>query len=184
MKKPMVDFIQRGVYDELYTPFDTASQFATYYCKRYAEMVGKELKNVWECTDFKSSNISLAFQMRGVSVQPACGDFLDIGLDLPDFDAIVTNPPYSLKNQFLQRAFEIGKPFAFLLPVTSLSSKRRAEIFSKYKNGIHLLILPSRVQFVEGKTQNWFDSLWLMYFPNTGQSVDWLRVSEPIITDK
>ena len=34
-----------------------------------------------------------------------------------NYDIIITNPPYSFKDEFLQKAFELGKPFAFLLPL-------------------------------------------------------------------
>mgnify|MGYP001615675510 FL=1 len=33
-----------------------------------------------------------------------------------EWDCIITNPPFSLKTEFLIRAYNLGKPFAFLLP--------------------------------------------------------------------
>lgn len=33
-----------------------------------------------------------------------------------DFDAIITNPPFSLKRKFYERCVEYGKPFALLIP--------------------------------------------------------------------
>ena len=38
------------------------------------------------------------------------------------FDCIITNPPFSLKQEFLQRCYELGKPFALLLPLTTFES--------------------------------------------------------------
>ena len=35
----------------------------------------------------------------------------------PHWDVIVTNPPFRKKDQFLERAYALGKPFAFLLPL-------------------------------------------------------------------
>lgn len=32
-------------------------------------------------------------------------------------DAIVTNPPFSMKLKFLEKCFELGKPFALLIPL-------------------------------------------------------------------
>src|ERR1035437_4374669 len=36
-----------------------------------------------------------------------------------EFDCIITNPPYSIKDQFLARCYELGKPFALLMPLTA-----------------------------------------------------------------
>lgn len=73
-------------------------------------------------------------------------DFLTTDIDFP-YDAIVLNPPYSLKNEFLQRCFDLGKPFAMLLPIRALDSKVRHRLFTKY--GIQLLILPEPVAFLD-----------------------------------
>jgi len=40
-------------------------------------------------------------------------DFLNT--EMLDFDCIVTNPPFSLKDEFLKRCYELGKPFALLM---------------------------------------------------------------------
>ena len=79
-----------------------------------------------------------------------------IGTDLPNFDfltmtptfewdIIVTNPPYSLKNQFLKRCYEYKKPFALLLPINGLETKIRQEMFSKY--GLQIILIPYRIKF-------------------------------------
>ena len=34
--------------------------------------------------------------------------------DVPECDYIVSNPPYSLKNEVLKRLYEIGRPFAIV----------------------------------------------------------------------
>jgi hypothetical protein len=48
----------------------------------------------------------------------------------PQCDYIISNPPYSLKTEVLQRLFEIGKLFAMLVGVVGLfESKRRFEMF-------------------------------------------------------
>jgi hypothetical protein len=81
-----------------------------------------------------------------------------------DFDLIVTNPPYSLKDQFLSRAYQIGKPFAFLLPLTTLEGKTRQRLFARY--GIELVIPQKRINFLmpDGKgSSSWFMSAWFTW---------------------
>lgn len=50
------------------------------------------------------------------------------------YDLIITNPPYSFKDQFLKRAFELDKPFMMLLPITTLEGKSEAKCSSSTKS--------------------------------------------------
>jgi hypothetical protein len=83
----------------------------------------------------------------------------------PDqFDCIVTNPPYSLKTEFLRRAYELGKPFAFLLPITGLEYRSRQSMFQAH--GIDLLLLDKRLRFEKPdgrKSRPWFSSAWFCW---------------------
>ena len=55
-------------------------------------------------------------------------DFFEI--DVPDCNYIISNPPYSLKNEVFSRLFGLGKPFAMLVGVVGLfESQRRFEMF-------------------------------------------------------
>ena len=42
-----------------------------------------------------------------------------------DYDLIISNPPFSKKDAVIKRLYELGKPFAILLPIQSLQSKER-----------------------------------------------------------
>lgn len=73
------------------------------------------------------------------------------------FDAIITNPPYSLKDRFLERCYSFGKFFALLMPLTALEGKKRNTLYRKY--GINLLVFDRRVEFLqETKRRVWFES--------------------------
>jgi len=77
---------------------------------------------------------------------------------------LVTNPPYSLKDKFLKKAFEYGKPFAFLMPLTALEGKKRGELYRKY--GIQLIIPNKRINFItpSGKGSGaWFQVAWFCW---------------------
>lgn len=60
-------------------------------------------------------------------------------------DAIVTNPPYSQKPQFIRRCYSLGLPFALLLPVETIGSGRVQKMMKSY--GVELLLLDKRVNF-------------------------------------
>ena len=57
----------------------------------------------------------------------------DFFIDKPiQWDCIITNPPYSIKEKFLRRCFELETPFALLMPLTALEGKKRGELYRKF----------------------------------------------------
>ncbi len=103
-------------------------------------------------------------------------DFLKDNIEKP-FDIIVTNPPYSKKYEFLKRAFEIGKPFAFLMPLTTLEGIKRGKLFRE--NGIQLIIPNRRINFItpSGKgTGAWFQTAWFCWGLNLPKDLNFVEL--------
>ena len=63
------------------------------------------------------------------------------------FDIIVSNPPFSKKDKIIKRLYELGKPFAILLPIQALQSKTR---FDFWTQGLELLCFNERIGFHTG----------------------------------
>lgn len=104
---------------------------------------------------------------RAVIWEPACGEcslvdaFYDAGHDViasdihqgqnffnfdPDgWDYLITNPPYSIKYQWLERCYKLGRPFALLLPVETLGAKAAQTLFIQY--GVQVILLNKRINF-------------------------------------
>ena len=78
-----------------------------------------------------------------------------------EFDVIITNPPYSLKNEFLKKCYEYNKPFALLLPLTALEGKERGKLYKKY--GIEVIVLDKRINFMKEKKNVWFNTSWFCH---------------------
>lgn len=85
----------------------------------------------------------------------------------PDrFDAIVTNPPYSIKFDWLARCYDLGKPFALLVPVETIGAQSAQRLMERH--GAELLLLNRRVNF-EMPNKGWdgsaaqFPVLWLCW---------------------
>lgn len=156
MKKPMQVTMQLPKFDSLYTPLRAVAPLL-----RHVNLKPDSL--IWECCDPGISNISEALRSCGfdvVSTDIETGfDFLE---DKPDFsfDAIITNPPYSLKDEFLERCYAYGKPFALLLPITSLEGIRRSRLFRTH--GVSVIVLDKRMDFT-GKKSNWFNVSWFCW---------------------
>ena len=63
----------------------------------------------------------------------------------PDhWDIMISNPPFSKKDEVLERAFSFNKPFALLLPANSIQGKARFKIF---RNEIQMLCFDARIGF-------------------------------------
>lgn len=155
IKQALIHYIKSEKNDECYTPREAILPLLPYLPKD---------KIYWECTDFGQSQITQTlrefdFNVIGTHIKQGI-DFLK---DSPNFhfDIIITNPPYSLKTQFLQRCYELGKPFALLLPITTLEGVERGKLFRKY--GIQLLVLNRRINFLVNKKRVWFNTSWFCW---------------------
>ena len=126
MKRALINYIQHEKYDEIYTP-----EYAVLPLLKY---IPKEI-TIWECTDYGSSNITKVLNDNGYNVISTHKKFFNFLIDDAnfDFDMIITNPPYSLKDDFLERCYKYNKPFCMLLPITTLEGKRRGKMFREYE---------------------------------------------------
>lgn len=161
MKKAMIDYMQKKKFDDIYTP--------EYAIKPLLEYIPTNI-TIWECCDFGGSKITEVFLKHGCKVISTDKEenFFEYK-PKEDFDMIITNPPYSLKDDFLRKCYKWDKPFCLLLPITALEGKARGEMFRKH--GIEVLVLDSRVQFMENmikeynkkKSGNWFNTSWFCH---------------------
>jgi hypothetical protein len=153
--KAKVDYSINGPNDEYYTPTEAVEMIIPY--------IPKHVRTIWECTAIKESRIVEVLRSHGYEVIPS---HIDDGKDFltyePDnYDMNITNPPYSLKDNFLKRAFELKKPFMFLLPITTLEGLKRGKMFKEYQ--IQLLIPNRRFSFTSKKNGAWFQTSWFTH---------------------
>ena len=129
---------------------------------------------IWECA-CGAGNLVDALQSRGYE---AYGTDVLTGQDFltwePDcWDVVITNPPFSLKHEFLKRAYSLGKPFAFLLPLTALDTGERQKLFRDH--GIEIILFDKRVHFEipskNIKSKSWFSTAWFTWGLNIGKQL-------------
>lgn len=151
MKQAMINYMQQEKNDELYTPNE-----AIYPILKYLD----RNKVYWECTDFGESNITKILKENGFKVISTNKEQLDFLNETAkfNFDVIITNPPYSLKNEFLKKCYEYNKPFLLLLPLTALEGKERNKLYRE--NGIEIIVLDKRINFMKNKNNVWFNTSW------------------------
>lgn len=135
---------------------------------------------IWECAEGKG-NLTKALREEGYEV---IGTDILSGNDFliwqPDtYDCIITNPPYSLKQKFLERAYSLHKPFAFLLPLTTFETAKRQKLFARY--GLEVILLDKRINFEtpSGKGSGaWFAVAWFTNKLNIGKQLTFASVAQ------
>lgn len=83
----------------------------------------------------------------------------------PAWDILLTNPPYSSDNKYkwLKRCYELGKPFALLLPADTSTLGEIQPLFRQY--GVEIVFMDKRVDFQTintpfAKSNAWFPTAW------------------------
>ena len=119
---------------------------------------------IWECacgqgvlTDYLRKN---SFEVIATDIKDG-NNFLSWCPPLNSFDAIVTNPPYTLKDDFLKRCYYLQKPFALLMPLTTLEGKQRQHLLEAF--GIEIILLDKRINFITPSGEgsgSWFATAW------------------------
>lgn len=98
----------------------------------------------------------------------------------PDkWDCQVTNPPYSIKYEWLTRSYELGKSFALLLPLETLGASKGQKLFECY--GVELILFDKRINFKmpnKGYTGggDQFPSAWFTSGLNIGQQLTFAKI--------
>jgi hypothetical protein len=156
MKQPMINTMMTKKFDNLYTPVEAILPLLKY--------IPQNIQTIWECCDSGNSLITKTLTDYGwdvLSSDIVTGkDFLlDFDQYVTTADMIITNPPYSKKNQFLEKCYQYNKPFALLLPLTALEGIKRGQM---YNNGISVIVLDKRIDFT-GKKSNWFNVSWFVW---------------------
>lgn len=140
-----------------------------------------QVKTIWEpCAG--EGYLVAGMRLRGYAVIES--DVLD-GFDfLTDtytgpYDVIITNPPFSLKYKFLKRCYEIGKPFALLMPTDVIGAATAIKLFVAY--GVEIIQVFPRVNY-KMPNKGWdgqgaqFPSAWFTWGLNIGRQLSFYNL--------
>ena len=160
-----------GSSDNFYTPEYAINPLLTYINPSW---------RIWECCA-GTGNIVKFFKDRGMNI---FGTDILSGVDflgendgyMETYDCIITNPPFSLKDKFLKRCYEINKPFAMLLPLTALEGKFRQSLYKKH--GIQVILFNRRINYQGHQNKNscWFASAWFCYKLNLPKDLNFVEI--------
>ena len=130
--------------DEVYTP--------TYAVKPIIKYISTFFDNdaiIWCPFDEEDSNYVIELRKAGYKV---IATHINNGQDFFEYEPeqynlIISNPPFSLKDKILKRLNELGKPFAMLLPLPTLQGQKRFE----YLKNCQALIFDKRINYFKNK---------------------------------
>jgi hypothetical protein len=128
--------------DEYYTPKYVVEILISY-------LKEKGIKKIWCPCDKDWSAFVSVLRSNNFEV---IYSHIDDGKDfltyepLEDYDAIITNPPFSIKNKVLQRCLDLKKPFAMLLSATCIQSASLINIISKCEN-FNFIMFDKRISY-------------------------------------
>lgn len=135
----LMDKVANSGNDEYYTPPYAIEPIIKYV---------KENSIIWCPFDTEQSWFVRMFKQLGHKV---IATHIDKGedffkIEIPECDYIISNPPYSLKKEVLERLFEIDKPFAMLVGIVGLfESQARFKMFKD--NTFEIMFLNKRVSY-------------------------------------
>lgn len=126
--------------DETYTPSYAVKPLLKYL---------KPNTIIWCPFDMEDSEYVKTFRAAGYKV---IASHIDNGQNFffyePDsYDIIISNPPFSIKDDILKRLNELNRPYAILLPLPALQGQKR---FPYLKN-CQALIFDKRINFYRNK---------------------------------
>jgi hypothetical protein len=137
------------------------------------EMVRVMLKHGYmvACSDLNPTDF-----IRGAEPE----DFLAV--DMPEgVDWIITNPPFSIADKFIERCLEHKKPFALLLKSQYWHAKKRLDLFREHPPA-YVLPLTWRPDFMfkqRGKGSPLMDVIWCVWDAEKTENTIYAPLSKP-----
>jgi hypothetical protein len=103
-------------------------------------------------------------------------DYLDRAIPVLERPAvIITNPPFSLAREFVERSFEVTDgPVVMLLRLNWLASQKRAEFLREHAPDVY--VLPRRPSFTGDKRTDACEYAWYIWSSRMGRSHGVVRV--------
>lgn len=133
----------------------------------------KSYNSIW----FPFNNYDSEFKLKGDELKlkyKATHKFDDLRNDFfiteppEDCDLMISNPPFGLQNEIIQRSFLLAdsgriKSFALLLPLSTLETCKRADMWEKHADKLSLIVFKKRIKFIGKKTSFNTACCWVCY---------------------
>lgn len=137
----------------------------------------QEFNNIW----FPFNNYDSHFKLKADELNlkyKATHIFDDLGNDFfttippENCELLISNPPFGQQNEIIRRTFDLVdlgliKSFCLLLPLSTLETPTRAEMYEKYVDKLSILIFKKRIKFIGKSTGFNKGCCWVCYNINS-----------------
>ena len=129
---------------------------------------------------FKLKADELNLQYKATHIFDDCGNDFFTTLPPKNCDLLISNPPFSQQNDIIKRTFELVdkrliKSFCLLLPLSTLETPTRAEMYEKYIDKISIIIFKKRIKFLGKKNSFNKGCCWICYnIDSLKQKIIWI----------
>lgn len=145
----------------------------------------ESFNNIW----FPFNNYDSHFKLYADELKlryKATHIFDDLGNDFfkteppKNCDLLISNPPFSEQNEIIKRTFDLIdtgkiKSFCLLLPLATLETPTRAELYEKYIDKLSVLIFKKRIKFLNTSGSFNKGCCWICYnIPNLKRQIYWI----------
>ena len=144
----------------------------------------KAFNRIWFPFDNYDSEFKLKADRLGLNYTAThkfdrCGNDFFITNPPKWCELMISNPPFSQQNKILERTFMLIdggliKSFVLLLPLSTLETPFRANLYDQYKDKISIVILKNRVKFKGHKTTFNKALCWVCYNIPALQKLMWM----------
>ena len=130
--------------DEVYTP-----AYAVQPILKYIDRGNKSSYTIWCPFDTEESEFVKLIKQEGHKViHSHIDENKNFFFYEPDnYDIIISNPPFSIKDDIIKHLDELGKPYAILLPIPALQGQKRFP----YMKDCQALIFDKRINYYTDK---------------------------------
>ena len=121
----------------------------------------RSFKSIWfpfnhYDSEFKLKADELNLKYKATHIFDDCGNDFFTTEPPADCDLLISNPPFSQQNEIIRHTFDLVeqhkiKSFCLLLPLSTLETPTRAEMWEKYVDKISILIFKKRIKFLGQK---------------------------------
>lgn len=142
-------------------------------------------KSIW----FPFNNYDSEFKLKADELKlkyKATHKFDDLGNDFfktdppAECDLMISNPPFSLQNQIIDHSFKLIekgliKSFCLLLPLATLETPTRANMYEMHADKLSIIIFKKRIKFLGCKGAFNKGCCWVCYnIPQLKNKLMWL----------
>ena len=103
----------------------------------------------------------------------------DFFVNQPDYECLISNPPFSEAKRIMHKLKELDKPFILIMPSSKINTQYFRENFKNTDSQLQVIIPRKRIQFIKNgnELQNKcnFDCFYYCYKMNLPRDIIWLE---------